>query len=589
MSRGETTAIPSHQQARTQGAERRHRRRGSASKQQANLDSQRDPTEWELISSIESLYRDQLRPYGRILRKRLVELGWKAPHADLCRLRAQCSTCPSLQVDTDDNLEWFVTIPGLFADFVDIYDTADNFSEQFWSEARSYFESSLFEINYLGGRYACAQGLASLGPPFLHGYSLGRVCHFVQLAMTTRKMLGYRNGAIVPYIRSETMLKERCAGEKTLCKSANVPPLTSWNVFRACLRELLDGSSEALPLSNIKRLFRSHFQADLSETVFGYSTVGELFRDERLKDVCSIQLLENGYHVFSSLQDCKDCCTIELVGSEDPSEQRRRRLTKRRHRRSVAHINDREVLAHSSSGTFSHVAEPNSPSTFLMAPLLSHSDTSILSASPVGAFAQSDGREAEASDTARHLTCQSFGLLHLDEQDEEEEANDDVVEELQLGPHMCGGNVVESDESEGLPSTPVAFFPPTPSPILCGGAFDFSHFSWRLADEASGNCSLQDTVRTHNATLSTDAGTSDDSCSVPSTPRMIVEATTAPNDLADEHFLLAVNASHSELRVSIRNTFISICEQGSRAHSMSSDRSSASAPGEAGLCRCQSF
>eukprot|EP00927_Polykrikos_kofoidii_P054870 TRINITY_DN49220_c0_g1_i1.p1 TRINITY_DN49220_c0_g1~~TRINITY_DN49220_c0_g1_i1.p1 ORF type:complete len:303 (+),score=40.53 TRINITY_DN49220_c0_g1_i1:83-991(+) len=261
-----------------------------------------DPSEVELMSAVESLYRDELRPYGRILRKRLAELaeqqGLQAPTADVSRLCIQCSACPRLEVDIEDGLEWSATVIGYPANFVDIYDAEDIYPEWFWNEARNYFESTqVDDMSYPGGRYACAQGLVSLDPPFLSGYSLGRVCHFVQLAMTQRKILGYCNGAIVPYARSETMLKERCAQQQMLYYS-KLPPLPSWNVFQSCLCELLRGLPEGIPLSNVKRLFRKQYQAALSETVLGHATLSELFRDERLKKVCAVQLLKHGYHVF---------------------------------------------------------------------------------------------------------------------------------------------------------------------------------------------------------------------------------------------------------------------------------------------------
>jgi hypothetical protein len=616
---GEAATISPLWQPRKQAAKRRSKRRGSATGKQANLDLHRDPTEDELISAIESLYKDQLRPYGRILRKRLVELaekeGREAPHVDLCRLRAQCSDCPTLQVDTEDDVEWSATMPGLCAHFVDIYDTEDHFSEQFWSDARSYFESSQGDVSFSGGRYACAQGLASLSPSFLQGYSLGRVCHFVQLAMATRMMLGYCNGAIVPYGRSDTMLKNCCAEKQTICTSAKVPPITSWNVFRACLRELFSSVSDGIPLSNIKRLFRSHFQSDLSETVFGFPTLGELMRDVRLKDICSIQLLENGYHVFPSVEESIDSGAIGFARNEGCDEQRCRRSTERGRRRYLAlHTADRDVPAHCSSEAFCHGAESPSPNTFPTSPLLVQDSTFMSSKTIFQTFVQRDGGHAETSDAAWQLTCQLLGLPHLDHPDEEEEEKgEDDIEELELWlPFMSDGLVSEESQNESLPSTPVALVPPTPSPVLCAGAFDFSQFSWRPADVSSATCLLRDTLKTQETILSTDAGTSDNSCSVPSTPRMTGELTTAPlthsakyfdmlpevtfhgktgseqpaavDNLADEQVSLAVTTTCNEHQLYIRNTFIEMVEQGSRAHSLSSGRSSSSPPVVARAC-----
>jgi hypothetical protein len=52
-----------------------------------------------------------------------------------------------------------------------------------------------------------------------------------------------------------------------------------------------------MPLSNVKRLFRSRFHMELSETALGYSKLSELLKDPRLQDICTVQLRGQGYVV----------------------------------------------------------------------------------------------------------------------------------------------------------------------------------------------------------------------------------------------------------------------------------------------------
>jgi len=59
---------------------------------------------------------------------------------------------------------------------------------------------------------------------------------------------------------------------------------------------LLRGADQ-VPLSNIKRLFRSLYQMDLSETALGHSKLTELLQDPRFKDICSVQFQDRGYTV----------------------------------------------------------------------------------------------------------------------------------------------------------------------------------------------------------------------------------------------------------------------------------------------------
>jgi len=70
---------------------------------------------------------------------------------------------------------------------------------------------------------------------------------------------------------------------------------------RECLRAILASSSEVgVPLPNVKRLFRSRFQLDLSETALGHSRISELLQDVRFQDICTMQLRGNTYVVVPS-------------------------------------------------------------------------------------------------------------------------------------------------------------------------------------------------------------------------------------------------------------------------------------------------
>merc|ERR1719174_427825 len=87
-----------------------------------------------------------------------------------------------------------------------------------WGAAAAYFQLLSGDNMYLpGGRYSCAQELQARDLAFLQGCSLGRVCHIVQLAISQKKLLGYLNGAVVPYAFSQSMVKEQCAQLNTVC------------------------------------------------------------------------------------------------------------------------------------------------------------------------------------------------------------------------------------------------------------------------------------------------------------------------------------------------------------------------------------
>jgi len=262
-------------------------------------------SEADVLAAISSLYDDELRPYGRLVRKRLAEHATSkmscAVEGDLSRLRRACESSRWIDVRPEEGGEWCALLVGRTESFIDIYKGPDVYPEQLWTELSQYFKRLDEEAAVLpGGRYSCAFALWELGLPCLTSRSLGQVCHIVQLAMSDRKLLGYLDGTIAPYQRSQSMLKDTAA-ERYVHNTAQQLPLATWSKARACLKEVLDsavrkGKSE-VPLSNLKRLFRSRFHVELSETALGYTKISDLLQDLQLRDICYVQLLERGYVV----------------------------------------------------------------------------------------------------------------------------------------------------------------------------------------------------------------------------------------------------------------------------------------------------
>lgn len=254
---------------------------------------------------MESLYVDLLKPYKRILRKRLVEratsLGGTSVDIDAQHLHSTCVSNPRLIVDAGEGGEWSV----IFADrpeyFVDVYSAIDVYPPDLWSATATYLEGLEDKDAELpGGRYSCAQALVARNLPFLQGYSLGQVCHIVQLAIGQKKILGYLSGSTVPYSRSQSMQKELCAAHSTNSGTSDMP-IADWDSVRAHIRELLDAAlaegRDSIPISNIKRLFRSQLGIELSETALGHVRLSELLTDPRFRGTCTLQLQEHGYVV----------------------------------------------------------------------------------------------------------------------------------------------------------------------------------------------------------------------------------------------------------------------------------------------------
>lgn len=281
--------------------------------------------ETEVCAAVETLYLDELKPYGRILRKRLSEHAQVFPmrigEIDVQQLQAVCESCPWLYVSREDGGDWSALLYGQPQTFVDVYSPEDVYPAEMWEAADTYFgylDGSAMVLP--GGRYSCAQELLARQLPFLLGRSLGQVCHIVQLAISKKKLLGYSNGAVVPYRHSQSMVKEKCAEVGRPCSNtgsvSGAARVATWNNVRTSMKDILDTmpeGSEFVPLSNLKRVFRSRFNLELSETSLGYPKLSELLQDSRLGEICTVRLQGHGYVVVPLNKTSKDRPAISLA------------------------------------------------------------------------------------------------------------------------------------------------------------------------------------------------------------------------------------------------------------------------------------
>lgn len=276
------------------------------------------PSNEEVMTAVRSLYADNLEPFGRILLRRIRERHPAisrngnvddAPLVDPKHLHKICKVCPGVvakEVDGNEITVWLLDQPAIF---VDVCSPIDPYPQSLWTAASAYFNGLRGnEILLPGGRYACAYALAVRGLSWLSALSLGEICHVVQLAVSQRKLLGYIDGNMVPYNHSEESVKEHCAVyQRPFCnptkKLVNTPfPVATWEEARACLSAILRTTSipeiGGITVSNVKRIFRSRFGLDLSETALGYSRLSELLQDTRLEDICAVEMSGAGQFII---------------------------------------------------------------------------------------------------------------------------------------------------------------------------------------------------------------------------------------------------------------------------------------------------
>eukprot|EP00929_Paragymnodinium_shiwhaense_P022706 TRINITY_DN14431_c0_g1_i1.p1 TRINITY_DN14431_c0_g1~~TRINITY_DN14431_c0_g1_i1.p1 ORF type:complete len:766 (-),score=194.96 TRINITY_DN14431_c0_g1_i1:754-3051(-) len=270
----------------------------------------------EVVAAVEDLYADRLKPFGRLLRKRLVErrsptakaTTEQAAEVDMEHVRKLCEAASdAMEVGSEDAGDWSVVLLDRISNFVDVYSPLDVYPEKLWLCLAEHIRCDE-EMSLPGGRYSCAQALRSAALPCLQGRPLGEICHIVELALSDKKLLGYKNGSVVAYSRSQSMMKESSALEarpcEVVCEEAACLPVASWDEAVQCLEQVLDEAAESqgvqcpvIALSNVKRLFRAQFQMELSETALGHAKLSQLLQDHRFRALCTVRLDSHGYTV----------------------------------------------------------------------------------------------------------------------------------------------------------------------------------------------------------------------------------------------------------------------------------------------------
>jgi hypothetical protein len=287
----------------------------------------------ELLRAIESLYHDEICPHSRILKRRLVELkhnsGLRTIDIASEKLYSLVSSSLRLRIQEGGAGDWMALLCDRPANFVDVHNPSDaEYPPEVMENFGAYIASLQDPEEYRlpSSRYACALELQRRELPFFVGYSLGRICHIVQLAISQKSIFGYSDGALVPYAMSRCLLQKQHAEFMVPCVMAKSDcgalPLADWPITRVCIAEIMEiarcSVEGAERLANIKRIFRSRYHLELSETMLGHTKLSELLQDEQLHDLCYVELRNGGYAVVPADQ-APVVTTTEQYCSAEPT------------------------------------------------------------------------------------------------------------------------------------------------------------------------------------------------------------------------------------------------------------------------------
>lgn len=259
------------------------------------------PTREMIVEAVRSLYADELKPVDRVLRKRVLERSQAGSYhrrydMSLSELQHLCHECPELVVEASavgPPGEWAVMLRGSPGHFVDASSSHDEYGEAMWQQLAVYLGGLAPSATLPGGRLAAAEQLVKEDLPFLAGRSLGSVCHIVQLAIS-RRSLRYSKARLVPCDRR---VAKDAPDANVKLPATRQHRAATWPEVAGGLQSLFQTSPRAdgqVPLSNVKRLFRSKLDLEIEEATLGCDKLSDVFRCLAGEGYCELQATVRG-------------------------------------------------------------------------------------------------------------------------------------------------------------------------------------------------------------------------------------------------------------------------------------------------------
>lgn len=249
-----------------------------------------------LTKTLKSLYEDRIRPLSNYVKGRLKERSCPdvivrtfadlyGQHSDLFRVEKGGVEKGG---DSDEVAIFFKLDPDWFQGWVDIDSPEDPYPENTWSGMQKFLEEG---HAFAGGRYGMARDLMAKNLEFLAPYTLGEVCHIVQLAIQKRKLIAYHKKMLKPMNQSTQMpVNGSNGGEKPEGEE-----ISDMDELIKALFKTLKRHPDGLRLDRMKQMIREECSSRLNEMTFKCTKLIEVFRLEPIPSAFS---LENDGKVF---------------------------------------------------------------------------------------------------------------------------------------------------------------------------------------------------------------------------------------------------------------------------------------------------
>mmetsp|Transcript_10615 Transcript_10615/g.17527 ORF Transcript_10615/g.17527 Transcript_10615/m.17527 type:complete len:551 (+) Transcript_10615:115-1767(+) len=252
-----------------------------------------------LISTLESLYEDRIKPMSNYIKGRLKERS--VPDIIVKSFEDLYTQHPDLfEVQNPKSGEettiYFHKPPAWFKGWIDIDSPQDPYDESMWKEFAKFLDG---EHTFAGGRYGMARELMQRHLPFLANHSLGEVCHIVQLAIQHRRLIVYHRKMLKPI---QTVLCQLSPdGTGNGIDTAEGEEIKDMDDLTLALFRMLLHHPSGIRLCRMKQMIKHEFQRKLSEMAFQCTKLIELFNQEPLNETFVLDTENDGKSIYVRL------------------------------------------------------------------------------------------------------------------------------------------------------------------------------------------------------------------------------------------------------------------------------------------------
>ncbi|CBZ52103.1 conserved hypothetical protein [Neospora caninum Liverpool] len=139
--------------------------------------------------------------------------------------------------------------------WIDINDSHDPYPPSMWAEFSNFLYDTFLRSSAPngigGGRYGLAKYLKQLDLPFFKGFSLGQLCHVVQLAISSKFLLAYEDNVLKP-VTACAVFANALLGLPD-AKRRGKKCITDIREIQVCIEYLLQRHPTGFTLSTLKR------------------------------------------------------------------------------------------------------------------------------------------------------------------------------------------------------------------------------------------------------------------------------------------------------------------------------------------------